>query len=127
MGPQIGLAQDHDPLRVGAGEGHPRRTVRPDAASGPKKTCPNGEDRRGVIYDINAEAEGELTPSAAVDVFLRREGDDANLDDFELIEENETKATYAYSDGEFELVRLSVRKLPFGWFVDSYEFCQGSI
>ncbi len=50
-----------------------------------------------------------------------------DLGDFEVLKENEKRVTYAYSDGESELVRLYVDQLDRGWFVISYEYCQGAI
>lgn len=97
----------------------------PEVAS---PTCPNGEDRRATLFDLVENPKGETTPAAAVEVFLRQEGGDANPQDFEPVDEGgNAKATFSYSDGEFELARLYVEQFERGWIVVSYEYCQGAI
>ena len=104
------------------------------ADSGPEvasatRTCPNGEDRRAALRDLDANFKGETTPADAVEVFLRQKGGDANSEDFEPVDgtQDERDATFAYSDGEFELARLYVKQFERGWIVISYEYCQGAI
>jgi len=101
----------------------------PEADSASITACPNEEDRRVAIYDLGPNPDGENTPEAAVEVFLRRKGGDATLEDFSPVNatQNESKVNFVYSDGEFKLARLYVEQFERGWIVVSYEYCQGAI
>ncbi len=91
--------------------------------------CPDGEHPRATIYDLDSDAIGERTAIAAVEVFLRQQGGDATIENFELIDgtKNQRTVRFVYRDAEFTLARLYVERLEQGWFVLSFENCKGAV
>lgn len=101
-----------------------------EAATPTRGVCPGGEeDFRVAKRDLGENPQGESTELGAVETFLRGKGGDATASDFEPIggTQDDRKATFVYTDGNFELARLFVKQFRSGWLVISYEYCKGAL
>jgi hypothetical protein len=103
---------------------------RPTNGSADTPECPNGEEPLSAVYDLGENPKGAPSARDAVARFLGFRDSDLTADSFDRDGQGSSRAdraSFTYSEGGSQLVRLYVERLERGWLVIAYEFCRGAL
>ena len=87
--------------------------------------CPGGAEPRYTVFDLDGDSKGASSPEDALASFLRHEGSDLAVGDFDEVERGARTASFSHTEDGSRLARFYSERFDRGWFVISYETCSG--